>query len=84
MKAVFPKLAKMWRVYSQYYLLADEPEDSFEDDWVFEGETFAVSEAQAINNVRHRNYGDYGASQYKPVCRSGHWENGLRWKAEEW
>lgn len=29
----------------------------------FEGATFATSEAQAINNVRHRNYGDF-ESQY--------------------
>jgi len=34
-------------------------------DWNYEGSTYAVSEKQAINNVRHRVYGDKYSSQYK-------------------
>jgi hypothetical protein len=73
-----PKVPFM--VYSRYFFVSED--DHFERDWSPEGQTFAVSEAQAINNVRHRNYGDYGTSQYKPIATSGHWENGLEWKAE--
>ena len=75
-----PKIKFM--VFTKYYFNCEEPEDCYEGEWRFEGETWAVSEAQAINNVRHRKYGDYGTSQYKPTATSGHWENGLEWKAE--
>ena len=70
-------------VYSQYYMETEFPDEDFTDDWKFEGETWAVSEKQAINNVRHRKYGDYGTSQYKPATTSCHWENGLKWKATQ-
>lgn len=66
-------------VYSRYYLHTEDPEDGFERDWTFEGDTWAVSEKQAVNNVRHRNLGDI--SQYKPIAVGGHWDNGLEWKA---
>ena len=39
----------------------------------------AVSEKQAINNVRNRIMGNI--SQYKPVAFGGKWENGYYWKA---
>lgn len=32
-----------------------------------QGDTYAVSEAQAINNIRHRTLGDY-QSQYMSGC----------------
>ena len=44
------------------------------------GETWAVSEAQAINNVRYRTAGN--TSQYLPYITSGHWEKGIEWEAE--
>lgn len=75
------RLKTRYRVSRRYYLVADDEENNITDEWVFVGETFAVSEAQAINNVRHRTMGD--ASQYLPVATSGHWENGYDWKAEE-
>lgn len=71
-----------YRVYRQYFLEAEEIENSFEGEYKYVGSTSAVSEAQAINNVRHRLMGDYGTSQYKPLATSGHWENGYNWKAE--
>lgn len=70
-------------VYSRYYFKTEFPEDSFNLRWEKEGDTWAVSEKQAINNVRHRNYGDYGSSQYKSIGYSSSWENGLEWKAEQ-
>lgn len=73
------KTKRKYKVFSQYYF---ESEDhSRTDTWKFVSETWAVSEAQAINNVRHRTMGDYGTSQYKPIAVGGHWENGLNWKA---
>ena len=57
-----PKLP--YQVYTSYcFVNGDYPEDSHQDEWRHEGETWAVSEKQAINNVRHRNYGD-NYSQY--------------------
>ena len=44
------------------------------------GETWAVSEAQAINNVRYRTVGS--TSQYLPYITSGHWEKRIEWEAE--
>lgn len=70
---------ELYKVYSRYYFNSEDY--SREGKWKFEGKTFAVSEKQAINNVRHRKYGDYGSSQYKPIATSGHWENGLEWSA---
>lgn len=71
---------KHWRVYSQYFFDTEEPEDCFTEDWKFRGETWATSADKAINNVRYRVTGK--TSQYKPIAVSGHWENGLNWKAE--
>ena len=74
---------KKYAVYTQYFFNTEfEEDDSFTDDWTFMGYTYAVSEKQAVNNVRHRIYGDYGTSQYLPMATGGHWENGLNWKAE--
>lgn len=46
-------------------------------------ETFAVSEEQAVNNVRHRLFGDCGTSQYKPVSVSGYEDVWLDYEARE-
>lgn len=70
-----------YSVYIQYYLEAEEEENNILGKWEFIGDTYAVSEKQAINNVRHREFGDYGTSQYLPTTVSGHWENGFNWKA---
>ena len=66
-------------VYARYYLDAEEPENCIRGEWSFMGTTYAVSEKQAVNNVRHRTVGC--RSQYVPVAVSGHWENGFEWKA---
>ena len=50
-----------------------------ESDYRFAGETWAVSEKQAINNVRHRLYGDI--SQYLPHYDNGYYVEQLEWKA---
>ena len=70
-----------WLVYRTYYMRSEDIEDSFENEPELVGETWAVSEAQAINNVRHRTMGDYGTSQYKPLAVSGHWDCGYDWSA---
>ena len=72
---------KKYKVYSRYWFESEDVEDSRTDDWEFMGETYAVSEDKAINNVRFRTVGNI--SQYKPAAVGGHWENGLDWKAEE-
>jgi hypothetical protein len=74
-------MKKRYKVFTQYYLDAEDPEDCIEGDWNFAGETFAASEAQAINNVKFRMMG--AKSQYKPLATGGRWENGLNWKAIE-
>lgn len=47
----------------QYYVFACSDNNSELDSHAYEGMTWAVSEKQAINNVRHNNYGDL-TSQY--------------------
>lgn len=68
-----------YKVFAQYYFDTEDPEDCRKGGWKFMGETFAASEAGAINNVRFRVMGK--KSQYKPLAVSGHWENGLKWSA---
>lgn len=75
------KQKRHYAVYTQYSMDADEPEDEFEDEWRFAGDTYAVSEAQAINNVRHRTFGDHSFSL--PLAVGGKWATWLDWKAEE-
>ena len=72
-------MKRKYKVYAQYYFETEDGEDDFTEFWNYMGETFAVSEKQAINNVRFRNYGNI--SQYKPITESGHWCNGFNWKA---
>lgn len=55
-------------------------ENTYQDEWIPIGTTRAVSEKQAINNVRYRAMGT--ESQYLPTYISGHMESGLEWKAE--
>lgn len=71
-----------FNVFSQHYVEHEDPEYSHKGDWKKVGETWAVSEKQAINNVRHRKRGDYYSSQYKPNYVSGRWAEGEYWKAE--
>lgn len=75
------KPRRKYQVYTAYYFYSEEYEDCHVDKWTHEGSTWAVSEKQAINNVRHRSYGDYGSSQYKPLNCEGSYENGLMWLA---
>lgn len=73
------------------YLVYSRTQFTFHDEigemsgWRFEGETYAASENHAINNVRHRNYGDEYSSQYKPVFVDAVSDTQLDryWKAEE-
>lgn len=49
---------KHYRVYIRTYLDEEYPvEKRFEEEWRFAGETWAVSEAKAISNVRYRTRG---------------------------
>jgi hypothetical protein len=72
-------IKESYAVYARYYFDSEEPEDCRKGNWKFMGKTSAVSEKQAINNVRFRCMGE--RSQYKPIAVSSHWENGLEWKA---
>lgn len=69
---------RRYKVYSKEYFLSEDHKRS--DEWKYIGETTAVSEKQAINNIRYRIYGNI--SQYKPIAVSSNWQNGLIWKAE--
>lgn len=74
------KPKKKYSVYATPYLEAEELENCVQYPREFMGETWAVSEAQAINNVRYRTVGN--TSQYLPYITSGHWEKGIEWEAE--
>ena len=69
-----------YQVYSSYEFLSDDYEDCHRDKWTYEGETWAVSEKQAINNIRHRNYGN-DFSQYGPMDTGNRYCNRLYFKA---
>ena len=80
---------RKYKVYSKYYFATDYPEhwgtnvpDSgyMAGDWKLEGETWAVSESKAINNVRFRTRGEK-SSQYYPDYDSGRTMEGYYWKA---
>ena len=81
-------MRRKYKVYSQHYFITDYPEkwgtkndNGIDvDDWVLEGETWAVSEKQAINNVRFRNRGEK-SSQYAPDYYSNSAIEGYYWKA---
>lgn len=79
------KPKKKYQVYTSYYFInGDYPWESHQDKWSYEGETWAVSEKQAINNIRHRVYGD-NHSQYKPwdIGTYGDYSTSLDWMAVE-
>lgn len=46
----------------------------------YAGTTYAVSETQAINNVKYRVAG--AISQYLPIQVGGHYETFVEWEAE--
>lgn len=74
-------MKKHYYVYMKWGVEADELENCTSHDPEFVGETWAVSEAQAINNVRHRAYGD--VSQYLPIDVRGHYAVVWDWFAVE-
>jgi len=75
---------KKFRVFKRYYYLedCDSPSGGYyrHEVWEFVGETLAVSEKQAINNVRYRRK---FPSQCRPVANGCRWENGFEWAAKE-
>ena len=70
-------------VFAQRKVISEFPEENVIYPKEFIGETFAVSEKQAVNNVRHRTMGDYMSSQYLPIEESCHYSVWLKWSAEE-
>ena len=72
-----------FRVYRKRWSMTnDEDQSTFsEESWESIGETWAVSEKQAVNNVRHRTLGDRYSSQYMPVMECGHSIAGYQYKA---
>lgn len=72
-------MKRYYKVYARYWFSSEDVEDSYCDEYQHMGDTFAESEAKAINNVRYRlGY----SSQNKPCAVGGKWANGLDWKAE--
>lgn len=69
---------KKYKVFARR-IVEIEGEDPVTWPWEFVGNTYAVSEAKAINNVRFRNE---MPSQYKPIETSGHYDVFVEWKAE--
>ena len=69
---------KKYKVYARR-VVEIEGEEPVEYEWLFVGDTFAVSEAKAINNVRFRCS---MPSQYKPIQTSCHYDVWVEWKAE--
>ncbi len=69
-----------YAIYRQFFLEAEEPENCVDHEKEFMGYTWAASEKQAINNIKHRMMGN--VSQYKPLAVSGHWAYYCKWTAE--
>ena len=69
-----------FNVFMRTYRANDEG-ITFLGDWKFIGDTLAKSEQHAINNVRHREFGD-NTSQHKPLTINGSYESHWEWKAE--
>jgi len=67
-----------WAVYKRYVFIDDSPYYSHEGVWEYMGETWAVSEQKAINNVRFRN--GY-SSQHRPLASGSSWMEHLEWEA---
>ena len=82
------QIKRRYRVFYQHYFATDYPEvygtksdtgyDT--DEWKEAGETFAVSETQAINHVRFRKFGPK-SSQYMPTGYGNSWNEGYNWKS---
>lgn len=72
-----------YKVYRQRWSMSDDEDESTysADGWEDIGTTYAVSEKQAVNNVRHRTLGDYYSSQYLPTQEYGHSIAGYHYKA---
>lgn len=72
-----------FRVFRKHWSMTDDecPDTLSEGKWENIGETWAVSEKQAVNNVRHRTLGDRYASQYLPTMECGHCIAGYHYKA---
>ena len=75
------KSKRKYIVYATCHIDTDEPEKKVVHERVAVGETIAISEAQAINNVRYRVMGN--VSQYLAIETSGHWDSYIEWEAEE-
>ena len=70
---------KRWRVLARRVVnIEDAPSVSYE--WIPIGETVAVSESKAINNVRYRTG---QSSQHLPIHTGGHYETWIEWAAVE-
>ena len=72
-----------YKVYRRTCYMDDNAEDTVTfDDWVLAGETYAVSEAKAISNIKYR-YRQTGADAFLEMGSGGSWGVTTFWKAEE-
>ena len=71
---------KKYKVYRKYYMNTENINNNIQGIWEYVGTTYAVSPAQAINNVKYRIMGKI--SQNQPLEIGGNWERGYEWKAE--
>ena len=63
---------KHYRVYTRTYMDEEYPADArYEEEWRFAGETWAISEAKAISNVRYRTRGKESMMMPLSVSNSG-------------
>ena len=78
-KEVKPK--NRYLVFAQYTIISDNPKECFEGPWQYMGETYAVSEAKAINNIRFSKYGKTSSKKDLPVGKTTHAV--LNWRTEK-
>lgn len=69
---------RKWQVMTEG---TNEPRYS---NWKYIGDTYAVSEAKAINNVRYREWGETKTDDHKfhQGIEEEIWECGYEWRAE--
>lgn len=65
---------------SRQVIDSEDPENSVIHPYTFMGTTIAVSEEQAINNVRHNCFGET-VSQYEPIEVENYYTTFIDWKA---
>lgn len=72
-------MKRPYQVYVAYFRVYEDEIETSRTEWSYMGQTYAVSETQAINNVRYRTRGK--KSQYKPTYSGNRVEEYMDWIA---